>query len=467
MNPNTNPNLPNANNLTSGSSESGNQSNNPSPQVFSHEKVIIPLNSNIQPEEPPSPTRPATTVSNQPSTMPTPQASSMYPPVAQRSPINKPQTEQEWKPPNNLHKNILEASFVFGIASIAGALFNFWYKLAVKVLPNSISVCSNANHDAISLACHGTLFGNFFTFITLFSLASYITYRLFKKSHFLAYYYAGLFISLLSFFRLALALEPYAALKFHWLIPGNNLWKTWFLPALASGGLAMAIYALSKYTNHLVKNILSAFYVILFIASLVFVPGLVRHYVSNQNKVTPHEANQLLTDYVQQTVRESELTPYAVKDGSAPLEITDFRPLLDNTDIVPRYDIFYSLNHTGRYGGVSIETSVYKGSTVGYNPPTNCADPKKSKSQTSSPCTLFRTTKKGRQIYGSNNTTSYMQKLRPFRYYVAFNDITVSIRPAGDLDLLTDDAFDQFVDSLEPLTQQEVTKFTEKYLTAQ
>lgn len=90
MEPNSTPPLPNSNNPASGSSDPGKQTNNPSPQVFSHVKVIAPLNSDIKPENPTILAQVAPIVNNQPSIAQTP-APPVYPTVTQLAPINTTQ----------------------------------------------------------------------------------------------------------------------------------------------------------------------------------------------------------------------------------------------------------------------------------------------------------------------------------------------------------------------------------------
>ncbi len=478
MEPNSN--LPETNNNpVSNPSEHANHSANP--QAFSHEKIITPINSDIKPEEPTTPVGVAPVPANNlPSTTPAltqpAQPSTAAEPMP---PTNSAQQEPEWKPTNSLRKNLLEALFVFTIAAAAGAVFHLWYRLVVKILPNSVSFCSNTDHNAISFACHGTLFGNFFTFITLFSFASYLSYRLLKKSNTLAFYYGGFFVASLFFLETALVFDFQATYKLRWLFVNSPLWNNWLTPALVSGIFTLAFYALIKYTVPLVKTILGFLYVGIIALSLIFMPSLVNNFVSQQsNKGSQEVENQVI-----ENVKNSDIKLYAPKNYPGPLKLSSVQALIANPDLIPRYELFYNFSNLHSNQSWDTIVHIYKGSANDFNPPANCGDgspsSEKYKSTLTYPCKVVLKTKRGRAVYGylSPSKLQYykidpnsddIKKIQPDIFYIPMGEDVISFSdPASNEDdksPLTPAVIKEFVDSLEPLTSTELEQFINHYI---
>ncbi len=451
---------------------------NPNSQVFSHEKVITPHNSDIKPEESAITAQVAPTVNNQLLITPTP-ASPVYPSVTDPEPTKPPQPELEWKPPNNIRKIILEALFVFGIAAVAGTLFHLWYKLSVRVLPNSVSVCSNASHDAISFACHGTLFGNFFAFITLFSLVSYISYRLINKSNTLAFYYGGFFVASLFFVETSLVFDYEAIFKLRWLFAHTSFWNLWLTPALVAGLFTLAFYLIIQYTKPIVKTVLGFLYAGLIILSLIFMPSLVNNFVGQQSLAGRHESeNQVI-----ENVKNSDIKIYAPRNYKGPLKLYSAQALIANPELIPRYELNY--NFLGESYHSDIIVDIYKGSTNEFNPPTNCGDgspsSEKHKSTLTYACKVVLKTKRGREVYGYRSPSKLqyykidpnsddIKKIQPYIFYIPMGDDVISFSDSAVVNVednespLTPTVVEEFVDSLEPLTGAELEQFTNHYI---
>jgi hypothetical protein len=183
-----------------------------------------------------------------------------------------------------LLRRIPEPLFVALLAAAAGAFLHIWHELVIRVLPNSVAICTNAHHDGITLACEGTLLGNMAAFITLFSATAYVSYLLYKKSQVLAYYFGGYLAAALLFFKAALALNLAAVYELRWLFGRHLLWINWIFPALLAALGALLVYALGRYGGNKAKLLLAILFIVLIIGTLWFMPGFVNSLVAWQAK---------------------------------------------------------------------------------------------------------------------------------------------------------------------------------------
>lgn len=452
------------------------QSKDPISRVLSHEKIITPLNSTTQPEEPVTDiTVDATANSVPPTISSTPQpaqasVAELAPPVRSM----RPETAT-----HGLRNNLWEACFVFSLASVAGAMFHLWYRGVVYILPSSQSSCSNITHDSLSFACRGTLSGDFVALITLFSLISCISHRLLKRSNVLAFYYGGLFVASLFFLETALLFDSAAMYKMRWLLNHGSLWVAWLTPALVSGIFALVFYLLIRYTPPIIKTLMGFMYVGLIILCLLFMPGAVKSFIGQQSQAGHQEAKKQITE----KIKEFDITLYATKNYTGPLKLALADIIFANTDLVPRYELTYQFPNP--YPDQSDKTIVriYKGSSDDFNPPTNCGSgsptSKAYKSKLTYPCKVVLKTKRGREVYGYRPLSELqyykidpnsddIKKIQPNTFYIPMGDLVISFddpsRSGDNESPLTPTVVGEFVDSLEPLTGAELERFANQYI---
>lgn len=295
----------------------------------------------------------------------------------------------------------------------------------------------------------------------------------------LAFYYGGFCVASLFFLEIALAADFGATYKLRWLLAHSPLWNNWLTPALVAGLFTLVFYLIIRYTKPIVKTILSFLYVGMTIASLIFMPNLVNNIVGQQSQAGKQEIENRTIE----SVKKSDIKIYAPKNYSGPLKLSAATELIADPELVPRYELHYSFPHESSHP--SIIVYIYKGSSNGFNPPTNCGDgspkSKKYKSMTTYACKVVLKTKRGRKVYGyrSPNKFEYYRispnsddarKIQPNIFYIPMGDDVISFSDSAvdnvrdNVSDLTPTVLEDFVDSLEPLNGAELEQFIHDYI---
>lgn len=378
-------------------------------------------------------------------------------------------------PKTNKRANIKEALTIFVLAAIPGLLFYIWHTIVSVVLPNSVTACANNAQDGLTLACHGTYAGDLFAYLTLFSLFSYLAYRLINKSYVLAFYYSGFFTACYFFMIAAITFNFSATYKLRGLLLHGTLWHRWLLPTLISGLVALIVYLIQKYAGRLAKNILAVIYIIMIALSLVFMPGIAKGFVDRQNKAGDKE-------YTQNAIHDIKnmlVTLYAPNHYTGPLHLATANASFGDPKRVSKYELVYDIDSQR-----GILVYIYKAKDINFNPPANCGDGEGLKLDYKlayeHACKIILTTAKGRAVYayraeskikafGVDPNSEDVKKIQPDIFYVPMGDEIVSFSDPTfgtntNQSPLTPEVVEQFVDSFEPVKGKGLEQFAKKYV---